>query len=207
MASQQQRPPSPSPSLPTSTSPILPSKPQPLNIQNNNLMPSQSSPRRGSIAAHLMNFAVRSTTSLHLLSSSAPAHSSLSDESRLQLAPSRGFSNPFKKLQSTFHSTKKNPDPIKSERIISSSSSVNSLVSWRSRGAEMLSKKAWGRARKNSEPTFGAKGLPTTPVFGASLEDAVRMSHIPSTPMVPAVLYRCVEYLEAKGIDEVGLYR
>ncbi|KAI7826576.1 Rho GTPase activation protein [Gamsiella multidivaricata] len=33
------------------------------------------------------------------------------------------------------------------------------------------------------------------------------MSHIPGTPMVPAVLYRCAEYLEAKGIDEVGLYR
>lgn len=33
------------------------------------------------------------------------------------------------------------------------------------------------------------------------------MSHIPGTPMVPAILVRCAEFLEAKGIDEVGLYR
>ncbi|KAG9325781.1 hypothetical protein KVV02_003653 [Mortierella alpina] len=33
------------------------------------------------------------------------------------------------------------------------------------------------------------------------------MSHISGTPMVPAVLLRCAEYLEVKGIDEVGLYR
>ncbi|KAG0043138.1 hypothetical protein BGZ90_009179, partial [Linnemannia elongata] len=58
-----------------------------------------------------------------------------------------------------------------------------------------------------SEPTLGAKGLPTTPLFGSSLEEAIRMSHIPGTPMVPAILVRCAEFLEAKGIDEVGLYR
>ncbi|KAG0369973.1 hypothetical protein BGX24_002220 [Mortierella sp. AD032] len=80
-------------------------------------------------------------------------------------------------------------------------------MSWRSKGAEILSKKAWGRTRKNSEPTLGAKGLPTTPLFGSSLEEAVRMSHIPGTPMVPAILVRCTEFLETKGIDEVGLYR
>lgn len=49
--------------------------------------------------------------------------------------------------------------------------------------------------------------MPPTPIFGTSLEDAVRASHIAGTPMVPAVLYRCAEYLEAKGADEVGLYR
>jgi len=59
----------------------------------------------------------------------------------------------------------------------------------------------------DSEPTLGAKGLPTTPLFGASLEEAVRMSHIPGTPMVPAILVRCTEFLEVKGVDEVGLYR
>lgn len=59
----------------------------------------------------------------------------------------------------------------------------------------------------DSEPTFGAKGMALSPIFGASPEDAVRLSHIQSTPMVPAVLFRCAEYLEAKGIDEVGLYR
>ncbi|KAF9112869.1 hypothetical protein BGX27_002670 [Mortierella sp. AM989] len=151
------------------------------------------------------------------MSSSAPAHSSAAatppqEEVLSQVPPLRssGFSNPFKKLQTTFNPSKKNSDSIsnKPERVASSSSSVNSMISWRSKGAEMLSKKNWGRARKNSEPTFSAsKGLVACPIFGASLDDAVRLSHIPGTPMVPAVLFRSVEYLEAKGVDEVGLYR
>ncbi|KAG0267080.1 hypothetical protein BG011_009152 [Mortierella polycephala] len=51
-------------------------------------------------------------------------------------------------------------------------------------------------------------GPPTnSPIFGAKLEDAIRISHIPDKPLVPAVLYRCAVFLEAKGVDEVGLYR
>ncbi|KAF9195007.1 hypothetical protein BGZ51_005971 [Haplosporangium sp. Z 767] len=46
-----------------------------------------------------------------------------------------------------------------------------------------------------------------SPIFGAKLEDAIQISHIPGKPLVPAVLYRCAVFLEAKGIDEVGLYR
>ncbi|KAF8959196.1 hypothetical protein BGZ46_001815 [Entomortierella lignicola] len=190
-------------------------KPQPINLVNNDkLLPALPSPKRGSIATHLMNFAAKSTTSLHLLSSSAPTHSSSATlTSQDEVAPLRstGFSNPFKKIQNTFSPLKKNSEPastIKPEKVVSSSSSVNSMTSWRSKGAEMLSKKNWGRTRKNSEPTFSAsKGIASSPIFGAGLEDAVRMSHIPDTPMVPAVLFRCVEYLEVKGVDEVGLYR
>ncbi|KAG9070728.1 hypothetical protein KI688_008268 [Linnemannia hyalina] len=195
-----------------------------INISHspNSLGPPQVTPRRGSIAAHLMNFASKSTTSLNILSSSAPSansplgpgHPHHDDETRSQVMPLRSspFSNPFKKLQNTFHSSgssKKSLDSgsVKTERLASSASSVHSMMSWRSKGAEILSKKAWGRTRKNSEPTLGAKGLPTTPLFGSSLEEAVRMSHIPGSPMVPAILVRCAEFLEAKGIDEVGLYR
>ncbi|KAF9127847.1 hypothetical protein BGW39_005511 [Mortierella sp. 14UC] len=214
------------PSSPNLSSPPSSSKFQPLaiNISHspNSLEIPQDSPRRGSIAAHLMNFASKSTTSLNILSSSAPpANSPLGpgqshhdEETRSQVMPLRSspFSNPFKKLQNPFHSSgssKKSLDSgsVKTEKLVSSASSVHSMMSWRSKGAEMLSKKAWGRTRKNSEPTLGAKGLPTTPLFGSSLEEAVRMSHIPGTPMVPAILVRCAEFLEAKGIDEVGLYR
>ncbi|KAG0213954.1 hypothetical protein BGX28_003132 [Mortierella sp. GBA30] len=223
--------PSASPSLPPSSasfpSPQAKPKPQAINIVHSSSLepPSQASPRRGSIAAHLMSFASRSTTSLHILSSSAPAHStpaaattatvssvSQDYEMRSQVLPLRSspFSNPFKKLQYTFHpsSSKKSLDYKMPEKVASSSSSVNSMVSWRSKGAEMLSKKNWGRTRKNSEPTYGvSKGLPPSPIFGASIDDAVRMSHIQGTPMIPAVLFRCAEYLEVKGVDEVGLYR
>ncbi|KAI7826575.1 hypothetical protein BC939DRAFT_113691 [Gamsiella multidivaricata] len=164
------------PSLPASepsslaTSPALSQssskfKPQPINIiHSKSLEPPQSSPRRGSIAAHLMHFAAKSTSSLHLLSSSAPARSgpgsasSQEVEVRSQVLPLRStFSNPFKKLQNTFQgnssSSKKSPDlgALKAtERIASSSSSVNSMVSWRSKGAEIFSKKTWGRSRKIS---------------------------------------------------------
>ncbi|KAG0266853.1 hypothetical protein BG011_000468 [Mortierella polycephala] len=190
-------------------------------VHSSRLEPPQSTPRRGSIAAHLMSFAARSTTSLHILSSSAPTQrspdnaSSMSQdyEMRSQVLPLRtsGFTNPLRKLQNSLQSSSKKSLEFggpKPEKLASSSSSVNSMVSWRSKGAEMFSKKNWSRTRKNSEPTYGtSKSLPTCPVFGASLEDAVRTSHIQGTPMVPAVLYRCAEYLEAKGVDEVGLYR
>ncbi|KAG0303845.1 hypothetical protein BGZ97_001725, partial [Linnemannia gamsii] len=109
-----------------------------------------------------MNFASKSTTSLNILSTSAPsANSPLGpghphdDETRSQVMPLRSspFSNPFKKLQSTFHSSgssKKSLDSgsVKTEKLASSASSVHSMMSWRSKGAEILSKKAWGRTRK-----------------------------------------------------------
>src|SRR5690554_4272194 len=62
----------------------------------------------------------------------------------------------------------------------------------------------------DSEPLLRSMvpGPPTnSPIFGAKLEDAIRISHIPDKPLVPAVLYRCAVFLEAKGVDEVGLYR
>lgn len=83
---------------------------------------------------------------------------------RSQVLPLRstGFSNPFKKLQNTFHpnSSKKSLDfgGPHTEKVASSSSSVNSMVSWRSRGAEMLSKKNWGRTRKSK--FFPPAGVP-----------------------------------------------
>ncbi|KAF9349162.1 hypothetical protein BGX34_002007, partial [Mortierella sp. NVP85] len=177
-------------------------------------IPQADTQKRGSIAAHLMSFASRSTSSLHVLSSSAPENTSASPddaEVQSQHGSSRsGFSNPFKKIHNPFSSTKKPLDPNvtkETDCIAPSSSSVHSTISWRSKGAEMFSKKHWSRGRKNSEPTFGVKGMPPTPIFGASLEEAVRASHITGTPMVPAILFRCAEYLEAKGADEVGLYR
>ncbi|KAF9578575.1 hypothetical protein BGW38_005558 [Lunasporangiospora selenospora] len=215
--------PAPVVALPPSP-PSSATKPKPhaiiVSTHNTNLAPSLPSPRRGSIAAHLMSFASRSTTSLNILSSSAPSSSTSPQdfETRSTIQPHRSspFSNPFKKLQSSFHthtnsfgsgSSKKSFDiGIKSsEKILSSSSSANSLTSWRSRGADIFSKKTWSRSRKNSEPLLGNNSM--VPLFGAKLDDAIRMSHIQGTPMVPAILYRSAEFLEAKGVQEVGLYR
>ncbi|KAG0363698.1 hypothetical protein BG005_008066 [Podila minutissima] len=207
------------PMMPSSSSVSI--KPHAIAIISNQSLeaPQQSPTRRGSIAAHIMNLASRSTTSLNVLSTSAPASSGPETAEERGAKPSilsgrsLPFSNPFKKLQyslqggsrKNFELGPRSTDKEK-EKVISSSASAMTLTSWRSK-AEMLSKKSWGRSRKNSEPTFGGLALPQTPVFGASLDDAIRSSHIQGTPMIPTVLFRCAEFLEAKGVDEVGLYR
>ncbi|KAF9419686.1 hypothetical protein BGZ94_009338 [Podila epigama] len=202
------------------TCPKVSSDPKPLQSitidysQNSNAA-QQLHSRRESIAINLLDVTSNSTTSLSSISTSAPATSwvQAAEEQSSKLSVNSGrslpFSNPFKKLQHTFQSRKvlelgvRGPEK---EKVLSSSASAMTLTSWRSK-AEMLSKKSWGRSRKNSEPTFSGLTLPQTPIFGASLDDAIRSSHIPGAPMVPAVLFRCAEFLEAKGVHEVGLYR
>ncbi|KAF9926515.1 hypothetical protein FBU30_003918 [Linnemannia zychae] len=44
-------------------------------------------------------------------------------------------------------------------------------------------------------------------IFGIPLEDAVRLSKISAKTGVPAVISRCIEYLDIMGVEEVGLYR
>ncbi|KAI7860175.1 hypothetical protein BDC45DRAFT_529793 [Circinella umbellata] len=45
-------------------------------------------------------------------------------------------------------------------------------------------------------------------VFGVQLEDAIRVSRISDSCELPAIVYRCIEYLDAKNaVMEEGLYR
>ncbi|KAL2915663.1 hypothetical protein HK105_204848 [Polyrhizophydium stewartii] len=50
---------------------------------------------------------------------------------------------------------------------------------------------------------------PDFPIFGASIFDAVMRSKHSRNPFkdVPTVVFRCIEYLDAYGLDEVGIYR
>lgn len=49
---------------------------------------------------------------------------------------------------------------------------------------------------------------PTSPVFAVPLEEAVRISKISDTYELPAIVYRCIEFLENKNaIFEEGIYR
>ncbi|KAI9019390.1 hypothetical protein CLU79DRAFT_248978 [Phycomyces nitens] len=49
---------------------------------------------------------------------------------------------------------------------------------------------------------------PLRHVFGVSLEEAVRVSRISEKYELPAIAYRCIEYLEAKNaFEEEGIYR
>ncbi|KAF9945520.1 hypothetical protein BGZ72_001256 [Mortierella alpina] len=99
---------------------------------------------------------------------------------------------------------------------------------WRARGAEWsgIAKKAWddrggmggiagGLADRWKRKADGMnEGMPeysrnaiTDRIFGLPLEDAVKFSKISASTGVPAVVTRCIEYLDIMGVEEVGLYR
>lgn len=44
-------------------------------------------------------------------------------------------------------------------------------------------------------------------VFGAPLQQAVEATRLDNSTALPGVAVRCIEYLDAKGLQEVGLYR
>ncbi|CAO3590959.1 unnamed protein product [Absidia cylindrospora] len=49
---------------------------------------------------------------------------------------------------------------------------------------------------------------PPNPVFGVPLEESVRISRVSDTYQLPSVVFRCIEYLDAKkAVLEEGLYR
>ncbi|KAI8364660.1 uncharacterized protein BYT42DRAFT_649328 [Radiomyces spectabilis] len=68
-----------------------------------------------------------------------------------------------------------------------------------------------GRASNESSNLLPEKNVEvviTNPVFGVELEQAVRVCCISKTNPLPAVVYRCIEYLNAKNaMMEEGLYR
>ncbi|KAF9287271.1 hypothetical protein BGZ68_002041 [Mortierella alpina] len=99
---------------------------------------------------------------------------------------------------------------------------------WRARGVEWsgIAKKAWddrggmggiagGLADRWKRKADGTnEGMPeysrtaiTDRIFGLPLEDAVKFSKISASTGVPAVVTRCIEYLDVMGVEEVGLYR
>ncbi|KAK3811464.1 MAG: hypothetical protein J3R72DRAFT_498876 [Linnemannia gamsii] len=151
----------------------------------------------------------------HLANGNAP--NSASDASheyelRSQVSPLRTspFSNPFRKLQNTFGGSKKsldlgnsnnntnnnnnnnNSQPPRPEKVVSSSSSANSLNSWRSKGAEILSK--LGPLLSNSPGPMSSQ-----PIFGANLERPSGSPISPTRPWFPLSLHRCAQFLEAKA--------
>ncbi|KAG0308375.1 hypothetical protein BGZ97_000080 [Linnemannia gamsii] len=99
---------------------------------------------------------------------------------------------------------------------------------WRARGAEWggIAKKAWDdrggmggiaggladRWKRRADGTNEGQQDYSRPgvadqIFGIPLEEAVRLSKISATTGVPAVISRCIEYLDIMGVEEVGLYR
>lgn len=60
----------------------------------------------------------------------------------------------------------------------------------------------------HGQPASGAAAAPARPVFGVPLAEAVAISRIRPGLELPAIVYRCVEYLEAKNAEhEEGIFR
>jgi RalA-binding protein 1 len=73
---------------------------------------------------------------------------------------------------------------------------------------------AGGGGGGQSGGTSGGLGSPALfaptprPVFGVSLQEAVSVARVHEGLDLPAIVFRCVEFLEAKGaIEEEGIYR
>ncbi|GAA5922405.1 hypothetical protein JCM1841_003099 [Sporobolomyces salmonicolor] len=65
-----------------------------------------------------------------------------------------------------------------------------------------------GSSDKASTSPSQAPAAPARPVFGVPLKEAVAISRIRPGLELPAVVYRCVEYLEAKNAEhEEGIFR
>ncbi len=83
-----------------------------------------------------------------------------------------------------------------------SSSSGGGLRGFLSRSSNEQS----DRSRKYNEEALPVK--PAKQVFGVTLEEAVRISRVSEGYELPAVVYRCIEYLDAMdAVLEEGLYR
>ncbi|GAA5914040.1 hypothetical protein JCM6882_001831 [Rhodosporidiobolus microsporus] len=70
----------------------------------------------------------------------------------------------------------------------------------------------WGFASRSSDKSstspHQAPAPPSRPVFGVPLKEAVAISRIRPGLELPAIVYRCVEYLEAKNAEhEEGIFR
>ncbi|TPX61093.1 hypothetical protein PhCBS80983_g01332 [Powellomyces hirtus] len=70
----------------------------------------------------------------------------------------------------------------------------------------------WGKKSKDSLATTNSKSQtaidPSRRVFGVPLDQAVAVSRVRDDLPLPAVIYRCIEYLDAKKAnEEEGIYR
>lgn len=81
--------------------------------------------------------------------------------------------------------------------------SSNSSQTNNNNGLPPLPNDADGKGSKTAGEQRGAKQ-----VFGVPLEEAIRVARVSEKYELPAIVYRCIDYLEAKdAIQEEGIYR
>lgn len=94
------------------------------------------------------------------------------------------------------------PRPSQSSSATTSSSNTAGLRGFLSRSSHEQSDRQKNKYDDVPVPK------PTKQVFGVSLEEAVRISRVSEGYELPAVVYRCIEYLDAMdAVLEEGLYR
>ncbi|GAA5906317.1 hypothetical protein JCM8208_003514 [Rhodotorula glutinis] len=82
----------------------------------------------------------------------------------------------------------------------------SSFWNFASRGSSSAHHSSGGDRNSASSP--GGQAPPARPVFGVPLPEAVAISRIRPGLELPAIVYRCVEYLEAKNAEhEEGIFR
>ncbi|GAA5854159.1 hypothetical protein JCM9279_002855 [Rhodotorula babjevae] len=82
----------------------------------------------------------------------------------------------------------------------------SSFWNFASRGSSSAHHSSGGDRNSASSP--GGHAPPARPVFGVPLPEAVAISRIRPGLELPAIVYRCVEYLEAKNAEhEEGIFR
>ncbi|KAI9303136.1 hypothetical protein BJ944DRAFT_183857 [Cunninghamella echinulata] len=137
--------------------------------------------------------------SSHLL----PTTTSFEDETSSKKLKSRTNRRTFwpKKIFSGYHPTSSTAAPYES-----SSSTTSVLRGFLSRNSN--DENASSSSSKHNSSYIHPRHKITTPVFGVPLEEAVRISKIAEGYELPAVVYRCIEFLEAKeAYFEEGIYR
>lgn len=97
------------------------------------------------------------------------------------------------------------PRPSQSSSATTSSSASNNSSGLRG----FLSRSSHEQSdRSRNKYTEDMPAKPANQVFGVSLEEAVRISRVTEGYELPAVVYRCIEYLDAMdAVLEEGLYR
>lgn len=85
---------------------------------------------------------------------------------------------------------------------------------WGFAGRGMMAAERRDPSLNRNGSTSGSLGSPALfapaprPVFGVSLQEAVSVARVHEALDLPAIVFRCVEFLEAKGaIEEEGIYR
>ncbi|SAL95248.1 hypothetical protein [Absidia glauca] len=155
---------------------------------------------------------------MHVLMTSFSDTSSTSSSSSSAFSFTDSKPSVLSKLAGTVRDTRTKVEQKKTEL---NATMHERLPEWRSRGV-MVGNRAretsmeWSRKGKEAvdrwkkdrqDRTNDASSMEDHAIFGMALQEAVSLTKLSEKDLVPAVLRRCINYLDDYGIHEVGIYR